>query len=138
MPDQPNPNIARSAVGAVRYPPGHLLPHGSELTINIARFGTADTGGIVTINNWNVFQGTLVSFHFSEDGRQRITGSGVMVGPGIFLGATHVIEPNAPRMESGEIEGIISALTPSGILLWHPQHIATDPSCDISIIPHDC
>ncbi len=132
------PEGRREAIGVVRYPPGNTLPLGSSLTLNFLRFTSVETGGVVSLRNWEIFQGVLVSFHFAEGGRQRITGSGVMVGPGIMLGATHVIAPEAPRMQSGEIGGIVTAITPNGVMLWHPQHIVADPSSDISIITASC
>lgn len=128
----------RTVEGTVRYSAGHTLPHGTSLTTNFVRFNSVDTGGAVAIRNWDVFSGVLASFHFARDGRQRITGSGVAVGPGIFLGATHVIEPEAPQMERGEIGGTITAIAPHGMMIWHPLRIVADASCDIAIITASC
>ena len=128
----------RTQVGVVRYPPGATLPIGFELNTNFVRFPAYDTGGIVSIRNWDVFRGVLTAFHFEEGDRHRVTGSGVLVGPGIIIGATHVVEPEAPRMVTREIGGIISAFTSSGMMLWHPQRVVADPSSDIAIITASC
>ena len=128
----------RKAFGVIQYAPGRTLPLGSQLSLNYLHFMPAITDGPVPLKNWDIFRGVLLALHFAADGHQRITGSAVMVGPGIALAASHVVELEAPRMAAGAITGVMTAITPTGLMIWHPGQITCQDESDVAIVTATC
>ena len=70
---------------------------------------TGESFKLANISNWDFFNGAVVALHFGANSSQRITGSGVLVAPGVALTARHVIEPELDQILAGALESYARA-----------------------------
>lgn len=80
------------------------------------------------------FKGTLLILHFGDDDRERVTGSAVLVAPGIAIAARHVIEPEAAALAAGKINLLASGVTEQGLDLWQVKRSCLHHDSDLCIL----
>lgn len=133
----PQNKVVRDSMGVITQDPALELPVGAKIDFNYLKFCPIPTDGVKSIANWDAFRGTIVQLHFATADIQQVTGSGVMVSPGVVLAAWHVLEPEAEALHRGEKGGLISALIPGGLMLWRPTSVTWKPGSDIAILTCD-
>lgn len=111
------------------------LPIWSTLNFNTFPFVTKIDDWMSKIQNWEVANGIIFQIHFWGLEHQSITGSGVIVAPGIWLCAKHVIADYIEKMMIGEISCICTAIRPNNKLdIWKVIKITDDKLSDIVIL----
>jgi len=53
-----------------------------------------------SVQNWDYYEGALVTVGFTDGKTYNVAGSGVMVAPGLVLTATHVVREHADALEA--------------------------------------
>lgn len=88
--------------------------------------------------DWTSFSGVVLKLLFGNTEVSRITGSGVMVAPGVALAARHVIEPELPSIldpNAGKARGFLAtAITPRGLDIWRVHQVMMIEQCDVAIL----
>lgn len=80
--------------------------------------------------------GVLLALSFRDDDGHHTTGSAAMVGPGIAICATHVLEDQGflKKLTSNGATLVAQAPVPGGMLLWTVTHIATAWGSDLAVL----
>lgn len=87
----------------------------------------------VKIDNWEIFNGALLSVNFIDNTEHRVCGSAVMVAPGVALSATHVIEPWIPDLMEGKLSPACFGVSSHGLEIWRLKKLTIVPGTDITI-----
>lgn len=87
-----------------------------------------------SLENFATFGGVLLSLHFGSSDTHEVEGSAVMVGPGIALGARHVIEPHLKYLIKGEKHAMALGATECGMQIWTVRHVTLVSGSDIVIL----
>lgn len=80
--------------------------------------------------------GILLALSFRDNLGHHTLGSAAMVGPGLAICATHVLEHAGylDRLARGEATLVAQAPLPGGMLLWTVLRISTVPDTDLAIL----
>lgn len=80
--------------------------------------------------------GILLALSFRDDFGHHTTGSAAMVGPGLAICATHVLEDqgNLEKIQSGEATLVAQAPFQDGMLLWTVLRVSTVPGTDLAVL----
>ncbi|CAN7778184.1 serine protease [Variovorax sp. LjRoot290] len=80
--------------------------------------------------------GILLALSFRDDSGHHTTGSAALVGPGIAICATHVLEDQGflKKLTNGGATLVAQAPLPGGMLLWTVTHVATVPDSDLAVL----
>jgi len=130
-----NSFLKRTISGVVAVDPLHDAPIGTQLNISADLFTTSSSFKLSNISNWDFFNGVVVAIHFGGNRSQRITGSGVLVAPGVALTARHVIEPELEQIMNGSTEIICTGIAASGWMIWKCHQITLiDHTDDLALL----
>ncbi len=89
---------------------------------------------IMSLSNWEVYEGTLLSISFANSKTHKILGSGVLIGPGIALCAKHVIEEHYDMLINGKLEAQCMGFTSQGLQIWRVKKINPIENSDMVIL----
>lgn len=80
--------------------------------------------------------GILLALSFRDDSGHHTTGSAAMVGPGLAVCATHVLEDQGflEKIKCGEATLVAQAPVSGGMLLWTVLRVSTVHRTDLSIL----
>lgn len=126
---------------------GHLSA-GTTISFETLRFPISCEARLNSIENWNIFDGTLLAIHcqsISTDvhiGQDTIIGpqeevaigSAVIVAPGIAISAKHVVEPLIPEILSSAISCYCTAIAKSSLMIWKITKITLRDNTDLAFL----
>lgn len=90
-------------------------------------------GKINWVDNWEYFNGALLTTNIIDHNNHRVCGSAVMIAPGIAITATHVIEPWIDAISSAKFCVSLAGISPHGLELWDVKKMTLVSGTDISI-----
>ena len=81
-------------------------------------------------------EGMLIALSFRDDDGHHTTGSAAMVGPGVAICGTHVLEDQGffEKLIDAGATLVAQAPVPGGLLLWTVTHISTVPESDLAVL----
>ncbi len=123
--------------GAVTSDPALNPQIGDRLEFKAMQFKHEIEGKELTLtslNNWEIYEGVLLSISFIDAEKHRVLGSGVLVGPGIALCAKHVIEEHYTKLVSGELSAQCMGFTSHGLQIWRIRRINPVENSDLVIL----
>jgi S1-C subfamily serine protease len=128
----------RTVDGIVTTDPLRNMPLGAQLHVSASLFSVRPKAGLNSIANWDFFNGAVLAVHFGDAEGQRISGSGVLVAPGVAITARHVIEAEEARLMAGELAIICSGITPDGLTIWRVHQVTLVGNADIALLMIQC
>lgn len=120
--------------GVVTDDPTKAMPVGSLLHFHPKPLTGDVPVGAATLKNWEFFEGMLVHIAFTDQAFHRVEGSGVLVGPGVVLCATHVLSPHLDSLMAGAEIATCLGISSHGIQIWNVRKITVVPGTDITIL----
>jgi len=129
--DDPSNNILS---GIVTADPAGSVPAGTTLRFKSVPITTDFRGTTATINNWQFFEGVVLSISFADQAFHYVEGSAVLIAPGVALCASHVIRPRMSELLAGTTGTMCQGLASHGLLLWHIRKVTEVPNTDITIL----
>jgi hypothetical protein len=98
MPDDP---LSRGYLLRYSADPLRTRPKNAEIPVRWVEPGFAPLGQVVEgIRNWDYYDGAIVGVGVTDGKTFTISGSGVMVAPGLVLTATHVVDEHSDALEA--------------------------------------
>lgn len=110
------------------------MPIGSALTFKAALVGHDFQENAVWLQEWESFDGMLLMMQFGSSRYFSVEGSAVLVGPGIALCATHVIEPHLPAVTAGKYSVVCTGLAQHAAQFWRVIKVTPVPESDLTIL----
>lgn len=126
--------LATVSKGVITDDPTKAMPVGSKLHFHPRPLTGDVPSGAATLKNWEFFEGMLVHVAFMDKTFQRVEGSGVLIGPGVVLCATHVVSPHLDRLMAGAEVATCFGISSHGLQIWNVRKITVVPSTDITIL----
>lgn len=80
------------------------------------------------------FRGSVLSMSFRDDYGHHTLGSSVMVGPGLALCATHVLNDFMPSLTAGNASLVFEAPNADSLELWLNERVSIVPDSDLSVL----
>lgn len=79
------------------------------------------------VDNWDVFQGSLVAVGFKYGDLVLVHGTAVIIGVGLALSAKHVFDPHFDALIRAEAVPVCIGVRPGGVAdIWHVYAISSD------------
>lgn len=119
--------------GSIVEDPSVLLPIGSQIHF-VALKMTTPVQGPSRLEEWESLDGIILGVAFSDASAYRLDGSAVIVGPGIALCATHVLEDRLEALLAGVERMTCFGIASSGIQVWRVNKITLVPNSDLAIL----
>ena len=119
--------------GTVTEDPALALPPGSQIHF-VALLMNTPIQGPSRLESWESLNGMVLGISFSDISAHQIDGSAVIVGPGIALCATHVLEPRLESLLTGVEAMMCFTVAPSGVQVWKVNKITLVPNSDLAIL----
>lgn len=82
----------------------------------------------------SVLRGMLLSMSFRDDHGHHTLGSAAMVGPGLAIGAYHVLHDYMDALQADGAAAVCEAPTEHGLLLWEVRRLTVIPDSDLAVI----
>ena len=103
------------AADAAEAWPEHVAP-----TVRLVDPGQVPVGAVpASVQNWDYYDGAIVAIGFSDGRTFTISGSGVMVAPGLVLTATHVLHDHVDALAAAELSlWCLGVRTGGDVDLW--------------------
>lgn len=120
--------------GVVTDDPTKVMLVGSNLYFHPRQLTGDVPAGAATLKNWEFFEGMLVHIAFTDHALQRVEGSGVLVGPGVVLCATHVVSPHLNCLMAGAEVATCFGISSHGLQIWNVRKVTVVPETDITIL----
>ena len=86
------------------------------------------------IENWECFAGTLLAVSFSEEGKYKIEGSAVLIGPGIAISAKHLFEDKLSSLLEVKKLALFFAINENKLEIWTLKQIRLVEESDLCIL----
>lgn len=122
-----NPNSRAITVGDVIA----NSTEGDELSFEFKLFPFNDLEQPVREDDWDIFRGVLVALSFADSGEYDVTGSGVIVGPGVALCAMHVVEDYLEDLVAGRKFLCANAVALGKHFIWSVSKLTPVPGTDL-------
>ena len=120
--------------GCVTEDPASTLPIGSQINFVSLLLPYVPEQASAWIKDWESFDGMLLAITFTDASSHRLEGSAVIVGPGIALCATHVIQSRLASLSAGTEAITCFGITSNGLQIWKVTKITVVPNSDLSIL----
>jgi hypothetical protein len=127
-------SLALSVSGIVAADPTIDAPIGARMRFGSAPVTPEFSGRTETLENWEFFEGMLLSVGFGTARAFHVEGSAVLVAPGIALCAAHVVEPRMADLQAGPMTAMCQGITSHGLVLWRVKHVTFVPNTDLVIL----
>ncbi len=121
-------------IGRVTEDPEPALPVGSQIHFVALLMPNLPVQAPSRLDRWESLDGMVLAISFSDTDAHRLDGTAVIVGPGIAICATHVIQPRLERLMSGAESISCFAIASSGIQMWNVRKITLVPNSDLAIL----
>jgi hypothetical protein len=106
----------------------------SRLTFQAALIAGDGDPRLRSLNDWGFARGVVLSVHLNYHDTHQCDGSAVLVGPGIAICATHVIQPHLEAIVKKRARTLcIGVAGPQG-QLWTIKHLTVLENSDVSIL----
>jgi len=125
---------AKESRGIVSSDPAHDLPVGSSIGFRPVEVSHTFDAPAVSLQRWETFEGVLLALQFVTADSHEVTGSAVMVAPGVALCARHVVEEHLPNISQGTVSAYSYGISPAGLQIWQVTNINTVPASDLTIL----
>jgi len=109
------------------------VPPGTSLRFNPTRMRAGFASSYLAPAH-DLFNGAVMTIHYSTTETLQPYGSAVMVGQGVALTAWHVIEDAAERLRARSLDLLVTSSAKTGLQLWFTSHITRVPGTDIAIL----
>ena len=128
MTQQPESTAHFVARGKVTVDPLKDLPIGASFSIDPIDFGSSDaTVQPQAVRNWGFFDGAILALGLKGQAGLDITGSAVMIAPGLALTAAHVLRDSLSQLGSGDQIPYCLGIRGDGRLdIWRTTNISYD------------
>lgn len=85
---------------------------------------------------WTSFEGVMLQLLFGNDTSARVTGSAVMIAPGLALAAKHVIQPELSSLfsQSPDVFFATGLTSINGLEIWRVHQFVTIEDCDVVLL----
>lgn len=127
-------NNLKKTKGKITEDPAIALPVGTTLNFLPIAVNHNFKEQAVWLQDWESFEGALLSLHFANESSYSIDGSGVLVAPGIALCAKHVIEPYIDDLLQSECGTICIGIASHGLQIWRINKVTLIPNSDLTIL----
>lgn len=107
---------------------------GEILEFQPRRFVHSYEGPLALIENWGCLEGCFVALAFEDDEVLEVTGSGVIVAPGVVMCATHVIEDHLDALKAGQKRMKVLALGLENHQIWTALSVTPVTGTDLSLL----
>lgn len=115
--------------------PVESLEIGSSMSFASLRLDFGDEKILLSwIEHWECFKGTLLAVSFSEDGKYKIEGSAVLVGPGIAISAKHLFEDKMSLLLETKKSALFFAINSNKLEIWVLTQITLVANSDLCIL----
>lgn len=117
---------------------GDPLPHlavGSAIdVVPFVHLGTEGSPRPESIANWEAFDGSLIAIGLRSESSTQLLGSGVIVGPGLAVTATHIFSDNLDELNSGSLSPFAIGVRGHAADIWQITSINLDPADDTAYV----
>jgi hypothetical protein len=120
--------------GIVTADPAASVPTGTTLRFKSVPVTTDFRGTTATLNNWQIFEGIVLSISFTDQASHFVEGSAVLIAPGVAMCASHVFRPRLFELLAGTTDTMCQGLASHGLLLWRIRKVTEVPNTDITIL----
>ena len=121
-------------LGTITEDPASTLPVGSEIHFAALLLPNTPVQGPSRLEDWESLDGMVLGISFSDASAHRLDGTAVVVGPGIALCATHVLEPRLEAILTGAEAITCFGVASSGVQVWKVSKITLVPDSDLAIL----
>ena len=115
--------------------PDESVKIGDSISFTSIGFNFADQEESLSwIRNWECFEGTLLAVSFSEEGKYKIEGSAVLIGPGIAISAKHLFEDKLNSLLEVKKSALFFAINADKLEIWTLKQIRFVEESDLCIL----
>lgn len=107
---------------------------GDRLNFKPARFVHSLDGSPAFIEDWSTLGGAFITLSFHNDKDVSVTGSGVIVAPGVALCATHVLTDHLPHLMTGATTITAFSLFNDKLQIWNIVSLTIVPDTDLTLL----
>jgi hypothetical protein len=103
-------------------------PTGTTFLVSPLDVSQVEAGAApMTVNNWDVFHGSLLAVGFKYGDAVVVTGTAVMIGMGLALSARHVFDDHLEALEKGAAVPVCFGVRPDGAAdIWQVYALSWD------------
>lgn len=135
-PEKPlSDQVGKSASGVVSSDPLRDQPVGASVTFSLISFGGSNANSRPqSVNNWEFFDGAILGVVLKSANSSRMTGTAVMVAPGIAITASHIFSDDLDDLQKGAVVPYCLGVRGTTLELWRVVKFSYCEDDDITLL----
>lgn len=126
---------SRAAEATITGDPLPQLEVGSAIdVVPFVHLGTEGSPAPEPIANWEAFDGSLIAIGLRSKLSTILLGSGVIVGPGLAVTATHILKDDLDQLNAGSLSAFAVGVRGESADIWQITGINFDPVDDTAYL----
>jgi hypothetical protein len=124
----------KSYFGVVTGDPAESLGAGSKIEFEQVLVPITHDQRAVRMEDWESLDGVMLGVIFNSATFQELTGSAVMIAPGVALSALHVLTEHADDLRAGKLAMTCCTAVGSQLQYWTVKEVTEVPNSDLAIL----